>query len=119
VCVVGGRGGLQRTLGEAEAMMTSAVAEKCVEVLRQLKGITATYRMTNKPLPTRHSHFVPGVLAPLKAFVGQGEAVVDAELKARLLASVAATVTEQYGAMADDLVLSSSSHHHLSLAERL
>lgn len=110
-------GALQRTLGEAEAMMTSAVAEKCVEVLRQLKGITATYRMTNKPLPTRHSHFVPGVLAPLKAFVGQGEAVVDAELKARLLASVAATVTEQYGAMADDLVRPLSPRRRLSTPE--
>jgi hypothetical protein len=63
--------GSQRTLGDAEEMMTAAVAGKCVEVLRQLRGITATYRMTNKPLPTRHSHFVPGVLAPLKAFVGQ------------------------------------------------
>eukprot|EP00899_Mesostigma_viride_P006947 jgi/Mesvir1/16253/Mv08501-RA.2 len=49
-----------------EDIMTDAVVDKCVEVLKQLRGITATYRMTNKPLPTRHSHFVPGVLQPLK-----------------------------------------------------
>ncbi|KAH7865302.1 hypothetical protein Vadar_004879 [Vaccinium darrowii] len=35
--------------------------------LKQLKGITATYRMTNKPLPVRHSPYVSGVLRPLKA----------------------------------------------------
>jgi len=31
-----------------------------------MKGITATYRMTNKPLPVRHSPYVVGVLRPLK-----------------------------------------------------
>lgn len=31
-----------------------------------MKGITATYRMTNKPLPVRHSPYVSGVLRPLK-----------------------------------------------------
>lgn len=31
-----------------------------------MKGITATYRMTNKPLPIRHSPYVAGVLRPLK-----------------------------------------------------
>lgn len=36
--------------------------------LRQVKGITATYRMTNKPLPVRHSPYVTGVLRPLKVF---------------------------------------------------
>ena len=31
------------------------------------QGITATYRMTTKGPPTRHSHYVTGALAPLKA----------------------------------------------------
>nr|XP_023875569.1 conserved oligomeric Golgi complex subunit 2 [Quercus suber]POE82157.1 conserved oligomeric golgi complex subunit 2 [Quercus suber] len=43
-----------------------ALVEKSVEDLRQLKGITATYRMTNKPLPVRHSPYVSAVLRPLK-----------------------------------------------------
>lgn len=33
-----------------------------------MKGITATYRMTNKPLPVRHSPYVAGVLRPLKVY---------------------------------------------------
>jgi len=34
-----------------------------------MKGITATYRMTNKPLPVRHSPYVSGVLRPLKVWL--------------------------------------------------
>nr|XP_029121526.1 conserved oligomeric Golgi complex subunit 2 isoform X2 [Elaeis guineensis] len=45
--------------------MIEAIVEKSVEDLRQLKGITATYRMTNK-LPVRHSPYVSAILRPLK-----------------------------------------------------
>jgi hypothetical protein len=68
-----------------------------VEVLRQLRGITATYRMTNKPMPTRHSHFVPGVLAPLRAFLDASPPPPEA--KARLVAAVAEAVTVRYAMM--------------------
>ncbi len=40
--------------------MADDVVEKCVAVVKQLKGITATYRMTTKGPPTRHSHYVTG-----------------------------------------------------------
>lgn len=36
------------------------VLEHCVASVRQLKGITATYRMTAKGPPVRHSHYVAG-----------------------------------------------------------
>jgi hypothetical protein len=35
-------------------------------VLKQAKGIIATYRMTNRPLPSRHSPYVTSVFQPLK-----------------------------------------------------
>jgi hypothetical protein len=38
--------------------MSDEVVEACVAVVKQLKGITATYRMTTKGPPTRHSHYV-------------------------------------------------------------
>ncbi|OEL31588.1 Conserved oligomeric Golgi complex subunit 2 [Dichanthelium oligosanthes] len=41
--------------------------------LKHLKGITATYRMTNK-LPVRHSPYVSGILHPLKVFL-EGERI--------------------------------------------
>ena len=54
---------------ELDAAVARIVANRCAAALKQMKGITATFRMTNKPLPTRHSHFVPGVSAPIRAFV--------------------------------------------------
>ena len=37
-----------------------------LQVLKQAKGIIATYRMTNRPLPSRHSPYVTSVFQPLK-----------------------------------------------------
>lgn len=34
-----------------------------------MKGITTTYRMTNKPLPVRHSPYVVGILRPVKVLI--------------------------------------------------
>ncbi len=59
----GGLSGCGRSLA---AVVTDEVVERCVAVVRQLKGITATYRMTSKGPPTRASHYVGGVLAPLR-----------------------------------------------------
>lgn len=33
-------------------LLSNAISDACAEVLKQIRGITATYRMTNKPLPT-------------------------------------------------------------------
>lgn len=40
------------------AVVGEEVAEACYVLVRQLRGITATYRMTSKGPPTRHSHYV-------------------------------------------------------------
>ncbi|CAN0375511.1 unnamed protein product [Ascophyllum nodosum] len=50
------------------AKATSQVAEQCMAMLQAVKGITATYRMTNKPAPQRASPFVPNVLRALREF---------------------------------------------------
>ncbi|PIA51192.1 hypothetical protein AQUCO_01100194v1 [Aquilegia coerulea] len=57
---------LKDVLPQIMSTMTESVVEKSVEDLRQLKGITTTYRMTNKPLPVRHSPYVSGILRPLQ-----------------------------------------------------
>jgi hypothetical protein len=41
-------------------LLAADVLEHCVASVRQLKGITATYRMTAKGPPVRHSHYVAG-----------------------------------------------------------
>lgn len=85
--------------------MIEALVEKSVEDLRQLKGITATYRMTNKPLPIRHSPYVSGVLRPLKAFLdGERAAYLSVEIRNELLLGAAERITGRYHELAADLV---------------
>ncbi|CAM9593693.1 unnamed protein product [Ectocarpus fasciculatus] len=62
---VGAWGGLVDSLWEKA---TSQVAAQCNTILQAVKGITATYRMTNKPPPQRPSPFVPNVLRALREF---------------------------------------------------
>ena len=40
--------------------MVAQLASKCCEALQQLRGISMTYRMTAKPVPTRCDLQVPG-----------------------------------------------------------
>lgn len=95
---------LQRVEGISD-VLTDVVAEKCVEVLRQLKGITATYRMTNKPLPVRHSHYVLGVLQPLRGFIdGERATCLSQQARRELITWVAERVTSRYDEMARELV---------------
>ncbi|XWS75354.1 hypothetical protein CRYUN_Cryun01aG0079600 [Craigia yunnanensis] len=83
-----------------------ALVQKSFEDLRQLKGITATYRMTNKPLPVRHSPYVAGVLRPLKTFLDGERAMKYLTNNARnnLLLGAAADITCRYYDLAADLV---------------
>jgi hypothetical protein len=53
------------------ALAAGAVA-RCVAALQQVKGVTATYRMTSKGPPTRHSHYAATVLAPLAELLQGG-----------------------------------------------
>ncbi|XP_057785941.1 conserved oligomeric Golgi complex subunit 2 [Salvia miltiorrhiza] len=83
-----------------------ALVEKSVEDLRQLKGITATFRMTNKPLPVRHSPYVSGVLRPLKVFL-EGERAatyLTTEHRKELLQGTAFEITRRYYELASDVV---------------
>ncbi|KAK6924690.1 COG complex component, COG2, C-terminal [Dillenia turbinata] len=86
--------------------IVGTLVEKSVEDLRQLKGITATYRMTNKPLPVRHSPYVSGVLRPLKAFLeGERAAIyLTGETRSELLLRAATEITGCYNELASDLV---------------
>ncbi|KAL0397241.1 UNVERIFIED_CONTAM: Conserved oligomeric Golgi complex subunit [Sesamum calycinum] len=71
-----------------------------------MKGITATYRMTNKPLPVRHSPYVSSVLRPLKAFLDGERAAtyLTSELRKELVQSAANEITRRYYELAADLV---------------
>jgi len=48
--------------------VAAAVANLCCAELAAVRGVTAVYRMTNKPPPVSASPFVAGLLQPLQAF---------------------------------------------------
>ncbi|KAJ4838487.1 Conserved oligomeric Golgi complex subunit 2 [Turnera subulata] len=90
----------------AASAIIEALVDKAVEDLRQVKGITATYRMTNKPIPVRHSPYVSGVLRPLKVFL-EGERAITyltKETRNELLLGAATEITGRYYELAADLV---------------
>ncbi|KAL5183718.1 Conserved oligomeric Golgi complex subunit 2 [Glycine soja] len=99
-----------QSLKSVEPLVIKAVVEslveKSVEDLRQMKGITATYRMTNKPLPVRHSPYISGVLRPLKAFLGGERATryLVSETRNEILLCAATEITDRYYELAADLV---------------
>ncbi|KAL6175031.1 hypothetical protein ACLB2K_051674 [Fragaria x ananassa] len=86
--------------------IVETLVEKSGEDLRQLKGITATYRMTNKPLPVRHSPYVSGVLRPLKVFLDGERAsrYLKEDAKNELVLSAATEITGRYYESAAELV---------------
>lgn len=98
------------TLDEFLPKITSAIAlivtERCTEALKQLKGITATFRMTNKPTPSKHSHFVPMLLQPLSKFCEESQRTrrLSPIAAKELTREVCEGVTKKYAEMASDLV---------------
>lgn len=80
--------------------------QKAEEDLKQLKGIAATYRMTNKPLPVRHSPYVSAVLRPLKSFLDSERAAtyLTDEIRHQLLQHAAFEITDRYYECAKELV---------------
>ena len=98
------------TLDEFLPKIISAIAlivtERCTEALKQLKGITATFRMTNKPTPSKHSHFVPMLLQPLSKFSEESQRTrrLSPIAAKELTREVCEGVTKKYAEMAGDLV---------------
>lgn len=96
---------------EADALlacMAAEVGERSLAVVKQLKGITATYRMTSKGPPTRHSHYAAGILTPLRAVLDseRGRAALVGEAGRKLAEGVAELVSGRYLGLADELLRS-------------
>eukprot|EP00775_Hariotina_reticulata_P012760 gene12760-12889_t len=82
------------------------VVERCMAMVRQLKGITATYRMTAKGPPVRHSHYVVGVLQPLRQLLDSAGPVqrLPDNLKLLLSRDVIDNINIRYNSLAEELL---------------
>ncbi|KAL6638274.1 hypothetical protein ACP70R_025846 [Stipagrostis hirtigluma subsp. patula] len=85
-------------------VMIGVIVKKSNEDLKHLKGITATYRMTNK-LPVRHSPYVSGILHPLKVFL-EGERIhyLSEEDKTKLRRGCTDKISAIYYEMVSEVV---------------
>ncbi|KAL6537358.1 Conserved oligomeric Golgi complex subunit 2 [Orobanche minor] len=86
--------------------ITEIMVEKSVNVLEQLKGISATYRMSSKPPPVRHSVYVSQLLRPLEDFLNGEKATkyLTKETRNQLIYRATFDITTQYHGLATDLV---------------
>ena len=86
-------------------ILGGSVLQQCTDLLKHVRGITATYRMTNRPMPSRPSHYVSSVLRPLddlqKSF---RQTQVSPQLMNELRDYVAQKVTIKYDETAVDLL---------------
>jgi len=64
----GAAGPLRAVSGGCWERVVKEVAAACEREVGAVRGVTAAYRMTNKPSPTGPSPFVPALLQPLAAF---------------------------------------------------
>ena len=104
-CILEGVEDLSAIIPRVDTFIVKVHVDRCVEALKQLKGITATFRMTNKPMPTRHSHFVPSILAPLQTFVDNERTKALSKTSTHeIVTQVVETVCEKYGELARDLL---------------
>jgi len=105
------RAALEEAAAQLEALqrdflrrVAAELSEKCKEGLKFMRGIIATYRMTNRPMPSQPSQYVPGVLGPLRAFLEGREAQLDAAARTALVQATADAVSDRFNEVATDLL---------------
>jgi hypothetical protein len=77
---------------------------KCSDPLAAVKGVAATYRMTNRPPPTQASPYVATVLRPLKQFISEFDQRTPDRVGSRWKHQIVATVSDRYATAVDDLL---------------
>jgi conserved oligomeric Golgi complex subunit 2 len=85
-------------------VIVNLLTQKCSGPLAAVKGVAATYRMTNRPPPTQASPFVGTILRPLKDFDSEFTNRIPAQIGALWKLQIVVTVAERYAAAVDDLI---------------
>jgi len=78
--------------------------DKCCGPLAAVKGVAATYRMTNRPPPTQASPFVPTILRPLREFNSAFRCKIPPLVGVRWKIAVVNTVAHRYSMAVEDLI---------------
>ena len=77
---------------------------QCSIPLSAVKGVAATYRMTNRPPPKLASPFVSKILAPLKEFDDSYSSRTPPQIGSRWKSAVVYTVSARYSEAVEELI---------------
>lgn len=100
----GEQGWLEEAMKLLSRIITQATIKRCVESLQPLRGIIATYRYTNKTVPTRHSYYVPNILNSVADFINNHNEYISESTRKEWMGQIFDTVTKKYVEMARDLL---------------
>mmetsp|Transcript_39679 Transcript_39679/g.94198 ORF Transcript_39679/g.94198 Transcript_39679/m.94198 type:complete len:355 (-) Transcript_39679:50-1114(-) len=91
--------------GNIDEAIATVVVDKCIQVLKQLRGIRALYLRTSRPMPTRPSHYVSGALSPLSHFL-ETAAVgkLSSDTRFGLVRRCVAAASQSFADMAKELL---------------
>lgn len=87
-------------------VVVNNLTDKCSGPLAAVKGVAATYRMTNRPPPTRASPFVATILRPLKEFDTEFKHKTPPQVGMRWKQTIVTTVANRYAAAVQELIAS-------------
>lgn len=85
-------------------LVVKLMIEKCSGPLAAVRGVVATYRMTNRPPPTQASPYVGTILRPLKEFSNDFALRTPDHVGHHWKTLVLADVTERYSLAVEELI---------------
>jgi conserved oligomeric Golgi complex subunit 2 len=85
-------------------IIVSIFVKKCSGPLAAVKGVAATYRMTNRPSPTQASPFVGTILRPLKEFDEEFAHRTPNNVGNQWKTLAIITITDRYCASMEELI---------------
>lgn len=85
-------------------IIVNILTTKCSGPLAAVKGVAATYRMTNRPPPTQASHWVVTILRPLQEFCQQFTNRIPDRVGSRWKQQIVVTVSDRYAAAVKELL---------------
>ena len=85
-------------------VIVKILTSKCSAPLAAVKGVAATYRMTNRPPPTQASPFVATILRPVKEFDNDFMNRTPNYVGKKWKHLIVSTVAERYAAAVEELI---------------
>ncbi|KAL9188400.1 hypothetical protein ACHAXT_006778 [Thalassiosira profunda] len=86
------------------ALIVDNLTSQCSNPLSAVKGVAATYRMTNRPPPTQASPFVATILKPLKEFDTTYSSRTPPQIGEQWKEQVVVAVSDKYSVAVEELI---------------